>query len=103
MIGGLMWMIFCDSASASSVAVEAAGAAAGSGGGAIGAGGGAIGPGSRNREMGGRIAARLTAPSLSVRFGFGFFSSINETVSTGRGGVAGAAGFGPAADFGDCS
>src|SRR4051812_17810872 len=99
MIGGLMWMTFCASASTSAGAVEA-GAAAGSTVGATGAGGGAaIGPGSRKREMGGRIAARFTAPSPSVRFGFGFFSSIKETDSTGRGGTAGVAGFGATGVF----
>lgn len=86
-------MIFCASASGSVVADEASGAAAGSGVGATGADAGVTGAGAstgvRSREIGGRTAARLTAPSPSGRFGFGFFSSINETVSTFRGGAAG--------------
>jgi hypothetical protein len=49
----------------------------------------------RSREIGGRTAARFTAPSPSGRFGFGFFSSMSETVSMLRGGAA----FGGSADF----
>ena len=52
--------------------------------GATGAGGGATGragaTGSRKRDIGGR-KVRFAPPSVSTRFGFGFFSSINETVS----------------------
>ncbi len=40
--------------------------------------------------MGGRNAARFTVPSPSARFGFGFFSSINETVSVRTGAGLGA-------------
>ena len=86
-------MIFCASASVSPVSDEASGAAVGSDAGATGAGGGVAGAGGstgvRSREIGGRTAARLTPPSPSGRFGLGFFSSINETVSTVRVGAAG--------------
>src|SRR5256885_15001571 len=77
-------MIFC-SASGSAVGAAALGSAVGVSG--LGAGGGATGagngPGVLRREIGGRTAARFPAPSPSARFGFGFFSSISETVSTG--------------------
>src|SRR3954470_19675969 len=63
---------------ASAVATGAAGASASTGATGAGFGGSA---GVRRREIGGRIAARFTVLSPSVRFGFGFFSSINETVS----------------------
>jgi len=99
-----MWMIFCASASGSAVGAEAAASTAGAAAATTGGGGGAAGAaGSRSREIGGRTAARLIAPSPSGRFGFGFFSSIKETDSTGRGGAAGGAGFGSATGFGDAS
>src|SRR5436190_7877633 len=101
MIGGLMWMIFCSvsgSVVGSTAPVGSASTAGASGAGA--GGGGAVGPGGgwfRRREMGGRTAARFVAPSVSVRFGFGFFSSISETLSTLRGAVA--FGFGSSTGF----
>lgn len=82
-------MIFC---SASGSPVEAATVAsvetAGTSRAGAGVGGAATGPGVRRREIGGRTAARFTAPSPSGRFGFGFFSSINDTLSTFRAPIA---------------
>src|SRR5436190_12125733 len=96
-------MIFC-SASGSAVGAAAVGSAGATGASGLGAGGGATGagngPGVLRREIGGRTAARFTAPSVSARFGFGFFSSMSETLSTFRGaafGLAGSAGFGVSA------
>src|SRR6476469_292177 len=78
-------MIFCSASGSPDAvpAVSSAGVAGGSGvgAGATGAGGG--GTGARSREIGGR-KARFTALSASLLFGFGFFSSISETLSTVR-------------------
>lgn len=80
-----------------------AGSTVGSAAGATGAGGGVTGAaGSRNREIGGRTAARFTAPSPSARLGFGFFSSIKETDSTGRD-AAGGGWFASGTGFGGVS
>src|SRR5436190_15293827 len=96
-------MIFC-SASGSAVGAVAVGSAGATGASDLGAGGSATGagngPGVLRREIGGRTAARLTAPSVSARFGFGFFSSMSETLSTFRG--AAAVGF-SGSDFGRVS
>src|SRR6266513_5503749 len=96
-------MIFC-SASGSAAGAAAVGSAGATGASGLGAGGGATGagngPGVLRREIGGRTAARFTAPSVSARFGFGFFSSMSETLSTFRGaafGLGGSAGFGVSA------
>src|SRR5947209_7369353 len=62
----------------SAVAPVAAGTSGSTGATGAGLGGSA---GARRREIGGRIAARFTVFSPSGRFGFGFFSSISETVS----------------------
>jgi hypothetical protein len=92
MIGGLMWMIFCGSASGSAGAAATGSATAtGASGCGGGAGGTTTGPGAgsavpRILEIGGRKEARLGAGSPSGRFGRGFFSSIKDTVSmTGLG------------------
>src|SRR5437764_13146851 len=91
-------MIFCASASGSAERA-AAGASVAATAGVSGAGAGAGEEGAaacvRRREIGGRMS-RFTVPSASVRFGFGFFSSIRETVSTER---AVGAGFGDSAGF----
>lgn len=81
-------MIFCSASAAAGVA-GAGGSGVTAGASGLGAGGGAVtGPGVRSLEIGGRTAARFIAPSPSGRFGFGFFSSISETLSTARGVVA---------------
>ena len=97
-------MIFWGVPSSPGAASPSTGASAtGAGGGSgfagateTGAGGGSCGP--LILEIGGRMW-RLATPSASVRFGRGFFSSINETVSTasfggdfGAGAGAGVAG-----------
>ena len=82
------------SEAASSVGAVGVGISGGGGGvdetGAVTTGSG----GALIREIGGRIG-RLGAPSLSERFGLGFFSSMSETDSTGIFG----AGFGVSAGF----
>src|SRR5438045_3301397 len=96
-------MIFC-SASGSAVGAVAVGSAGATGASDLGAGGSATGagngPGVLRREIGGRTAARFTAPSVSALFGFGFFSSMSETLSMFRDaafGLGGSAGFGVSA------
>ena len=93
-----MWIIFCSTSGSTVVATAvSSGGAGGASDGGAGATGAGSGPGVLRREIGGRTAARLTAPSVSARFGFGFFSSISETVSTFRG--AAAFGFGASTGF----
>src|SRR5205823_722945 len=71
-------------------------ATAGASGAGVGVGEGGGTTRVRKREIGGRMS-RFTMTSPSVRFGFGFFSSISETVSTARGAVG--AGLGASADL----
>jgi hypothetical protein len=76
--------------SATAVGANGSGSGAGSdgGGGGEAFGGGSATAGGKIREIGGRTE-RLGLSASSVRFAFGFGSSISETVSTGARGVGG--------------
>src|SRR5436853_3603184 len=96
-----MWIIFCSTSGSTVVATAVgSGGAGGASDGGAGATGAGNGPGVLRREIGGRTAARFTAPSVSALFGFGFFSSMSETLSMFRDaafGLGGSAGFGVSA------
>src|SRR5258707_3821344 len=85
MIGGLIWMTFCEVASAAASGSATASSVSGGGGGAGASflGGGAVGASNeaRIREIGGRtVAFFFISPSAALFFGW--FLSINQTLST---------------------